>query len=472
MVAVALALALGSTAAHADAVVAPVACPVPAADGERVECFALTVPENRARPSKTIQIPVVRFRSRAAHPGVPMVFLTGGPGGSAIGTRLRGANNPFLDDRDFILFEQRGTRHTSPALLCPGYEAANQVIFRDNLVGAAAIALQRAAAAQCSKDLVANGVDLDAYDTAAIVADLLDLQRALSLPRVALSGISYGTRVALEAIRAAPSAFEAVVLDSVLPPDVRYDELATENALGALGRVLDQCAIEPACARAYPGLRARWTAALERANRAPIRVSVPASSGPIAMRFTGRHLMEAVYDALNDRTTIRDVPKLIDAIARGDLAPAARILGSNAGPSGMAGGQRLSVWCREEAAVTDLARAPRHPELAGWQTVAFAPDVCKAWPVTPSRADRSPVVSDVPVLILAGEYDPNTPPAWGRRLLATLSHAWFIEIPGESHVAGNTPCAVSVARAFLRDPRHLPDSSCVAQAAPTMFTAP
>jgi pimeloyl-ACP methyl ester carboxylesterase len=391
---------------------------------------------------------------------------------SAIGARLSGAHNPYLDDRDFIAFQQRGTRYTSPALFCPSYEAANQAIFRDNLGGTAAVARQRTAAAECGKQLVASGVDLDAYDTAAIVADLTDALRALGLPRVALFGVSYGTRVALEAIRAAPRSFEAVVLDSVLPPDVRYDELATESVLAVLDRVLDQCAVEPACARAYPALRNRWTAALDRANRAPVAVSVPVSTGAIAMRFTGRNLMEAVYDALNDRTAIRDVPKLIDAIARGDLAPAARILAANAGPSSMARGQRLSVWCRDEAGVTDLARAPRHPELAGWQTVAFDPAVCKAWPVTPARADRSPVVSDVPVLIIAGEYDPNTPPAWGKRARATLSQGWFIEMPGESHVAGNGPCAVSIARAFLREPRHLPDTGCIAQAAPMMFAVP
>src|SRR5262249_50300146 len=102
---------------------------------------------------------------------------------------------------------------------------------------AAATELRRAAAAACAQKLRAAGVDLDAYDTGAIVSDLLDLQRALGAPTVDLYALSYGTRVALEAMRAAPpGSIRAVVLDSVLPPDVRYDEMATDNTLAALHR--------------------------------------------------------------------------------------------------------------------------------------------------------------------------------------------------------------------------------------------
>jgi len=416
--------------AHADATIRRTACPLPAP--AQVECFTLTVPANRTKPSpSTIAIPIVRFRSRSPHPLEPIVFLAGGPGVNAI-NHLDRQNSPFLADHDYILFQQRGGKFSSPELACPEWTGD--------------AAKHRAEAAACGKRLVASGVDLDGFDTAEIVADLFDLQRALAIPTMDLFGVSYGTRVALEALRAQPSphAIHAVILDSVLPPDVRYDELATDNALAALDRVLDQCAVDPTCARAYPDLRARWTAALARSKRP-------------------RDLMEAVYDELNDRSHIAGIPKLVDEIARGELAHMAKIVADNAGPSSAMRGERLSVWCRDEAPITHPERASKHPELGGWQTVAFPPDVCRAWPVSPSSPSTNPVTSDVPVLIFAGEFDPNTPPAWGRRALATLPNGNFVELAGETHVAADGPCAISLVLAFLRDPRHLPDATCAAR---------
>lgn len=454
----------------------PAPCPVPVAEGEAIDCFTLVVPESRGREdSKTIALPVVRFRSRAARPAEPLVFVGGGPGSSAIGRRLSGATNPVLDERDYVLFAQRGTRFATPELACPDYDEANGVVIRRDLAPGAATALRRAMAADCARELRKRGVDLDAYDTAAIVADLLDLRRALGVPAVSLYSISYGTRVALEAMRREPSAIRSAVLDSVLPPDVRYDEMATDNTLRSLDRVLDQCAVDPACAKAYPDLRSRFRKALERATKAPVALSIePALGGAkVALRLTGRHLVEAVYSRLNSAEAIPTLPALLDAVARGDFGRAAATYLEGAGPSGFSYGQRLSVWCRDEAPVTDAravaAQSSQHPEFDGWGTAAFDPLVCRAWPVTPSRADRSAVISDVPTLIFAGEYDPTTPPEWGRRTLAGLKNGYFVELPGMSHVAGFGACGRSITLAFLRDPSRMPDTSCAARSAAPAF---
>lgn len=469
--ALAAAVPLEAAAAAPASSLTPSPCPVPAAAGEAIDCFTLVVPESRARggSGKTITLPVVRFRSRADKPAEPLVFLAGGPGVSAVGGRLSGAQNPFLDERDYILFQQRGTRFAEPTLDCPGYEDAAAHITREGLGGAEAVDRRREAAAACARQLRGRGIDLDAYDTGAIVADLLDLRRALGVPSLNLLGISYGTRVALEAMRASPSAFRSVVLDSVLPPDVRYDELATDNALRSLDLVLDQCAVDPACARAYPDLRRRWDDALARANR-PFAVGTqgPAKgNAPTTARLSGSELIEAAYSLLNVADAIPTLPRFLDSIARGELGRARAVLAANAGPSGYSRGQRLSVWCRDEAPANDAlavaAQTTHHPELGSWSTATFEPEVCRAWPVTPSAAVRTPVVSDVPTLILAGEYDPTTPPAWGRRTLATLKNGYFVELPGMSHVAGGRPCGRSLVLAFLRDPSRLPDTTCAAR---------
>jgi DNA-binding GntR family transcriptional regulator/pimeloyl-ACP methyl ester carboxylesterase len=450
------------------------ACPSPADDG--VECFTLMVPAHRTQPDGAlISIPVIRVRSRATTPADPVIFLTGGPGGNAIPSRLiRGPIEDFLADRDYIVFQQRGGQLGTPDLSCPEYAAAHRAIWSRNLAGAAAVALQRDAAAACARRLRAQGVDLDAYDTAAIVDDLFDLQRALGLTGFHLYGISYGTLVALEAVRRAPSPspIRSVVLDSVLPPDVRYDEHATDNVLRALHRVLDQCAIDPACAKAYPRLRARWTAALARAQRTPIpaMLTPPDGGAQVRVRLTARNLFEAATAMLESAADIPSMPRVIDDIVDGRLERVLEHGGAAARPPSFTFGQRLSIWCRDEAAVIDwaavTAQTTDHPELGDFATSAFAREVCAAWAATPSTAVHTAVTSDVPALVLAGEYDPVTPPEWGRRVVRTLARGFFVELPGMTHVAGWNGCGRTMILAFLRDPSRMPDSTCAARAAP------
>ena len=74
-----------------------------------------------------------------------------------------------------------------------------------------------------------------------------------------------------------------------------------------------------------------------------------------------------------------------------------------------------------------------------------------------SPIENKPVVSDLPVLILTGDNDPITPPAWAKRAAETLSHAQYLEFPGLGHgVLGNGMdngiCSKSVFEAFLENP--------------------
>ena len=90
--------------------------------GQTVECGYLTVPEARSWPDgSTIRLYVAIFRSQSANPAPdPVVYLAGGPGGTAIESVALTFNEryaPFLADRDFIVFDQRGTSPTCSAII-------------------------------------------------------------------------------------------------------------------------------------------------------------------------------------------------------------------------------------------------------------------------------------------------------------------------------------------------------------------
>lgn len=87
--------------------------------------------------------------------------------------------------------------------------------------------------------------------------------------------------------------------------------------------------------------------------------------------------------------------------------------------------------------------------------------LCSAWDVAPAPSiENEPVKNDVPVLVFAGEYDPDTPPAWGRRLLASMPRARVVELRGRSHGAAFTKCGEAITLAFLRDPGASLDIDC------------
>ena len=97
--------------------------------------------------------------------------------------------------------------------------------------------------------------------------------------------------------------------------------------------------------------------------------------------------------------------------------------------------------------------------------------MCAAWHVSTAAAGANDAVkSAVPVLILAGQFDPVTPPAWGARLLRTMPNARFVQIPGQSHGAMFNRCGGQLTLAFLRDPGAPLTLDCIAKMPGVVFS--
>lgn len=80
------------------------------------------------------------------------------------------------------------------------------------------------------------------------------------------------------------------------------------------------------------------------------------------------------------------------------------------------------------------------------------------------------MTSDIPSLVLAGDFDPITPPDWGTRAAQTLENSYFFQFPGIGHaVSVSHPCPEAMTVAFVRDPTREPDASCMAEMEPLAF---
>jgi len=441
-------------------------CPIEVEPGERIDCGVLLVPENRGKPdSRTIRLPVMVFRSRSANPAPdPLVFVTGGPGNSNVARRRSGKRNPYLEDRDYVLLEPRGARYAEPALECPETSRLREDVAAGRLRSAAADAALLKAAASCRQSLVVSGVDLDGYRSAELADDLEDLRLALGYPAWNLYGISYGTRLVLTVLRRHPGGVRSVVLDSVLPPEVSFDEVSAFNLRRSLNLVFDGCAVDRRCGAAFPNLRQQFADLVARADREPLPLGLhDDENGAVEVR--GAQVVDAVYAALHDVEGLPLIPRVVADAAAGRYEALAALVKSNQGPSSFAWGLRYSVWCAEEAPFEDPARVAAQvaPELGlgGIDEGTATSEVCRAWGVTPApAAENEPVTSAVPALVFAGEFDPDTPPQWGRQIMAGLPSSWYVEMRGKSHGAGFDECGTGIVTAFLRDPASPPPVGC------------
>lgn len=181
-----------------------------------VERGRMMVPEDRTDPrSRRIEIGFLRFRSTAARPGNPIVYLAGGPGASGLFT-ARGPRQPiFLALRqvaDVIVLDQRGVGLSNHIPRCT---AERRLDPAAGLNEAALTAYYAETLRSCVARWRAAGVAVNGYTTAQSADDIEDLRRALGARQVDLWGISYGTHLGMAMMRQHPRSVGRVAFSSV-----------------------------------------------------------------------------------------------------------------------------------------------------------------------------------------------------------------------------------------------------------------
>lgn len=277
------------------------ACPFADLAGESVTCGTLYVPENRLRAdSGLIELAFAILPANGSTPSPhPVVYLEGGPGGSALLGIDVWLTSALREDYDIILFDQRGTGYSTPSLACD-LEEANANLDDP--------------AAACYERLSGQGIDLGAYNSAQSAADIDDLLRVLNIPSAHIFGVSYGTRLALTMMRDYPQRIRSVILDAVYPPHVNAYESAVLWQHEAYERLFADCAADSACRSAYPNLRNTFYGAVDQLNRNPQTFS----DGFEDVEFDGSYLMSFLFEALYETDSLPYLPRLIADIAEGN----------------------------------------------------------------------------------------------------------------------------------------------------------
>ena len=400
------------------------------------EIATLMVPENRARAgSRLIPLRFVRLRSTAADPGHPVVYLAGGPGGSAVrnGQGVRFAFfNRLREVGDVILLEQRGAglSNTLPRCDVPPPEPGA------TLDRAYFVRSVRAELGRCIAFWRGEGVDVAGYNSAESAADLEDLRVALGADKLNLVGLSYGTHLGMAALKRGARVHRAAFaglegLDQTVKLPAHFDAF--------LERVAAAVRADPVAAAAYPDLTGMMRRVHARLDREPVPLTVKDAAGrEVGIRLGAFAVqMLAGFLFISDPERLADLPAFYARMDAGDFQMAGtmiyRALQAEFGRmDGMPQLMDLASGISAKLLGRSLAQAPG--SVLGDAGNFPMPQVRDVAPALVLGEDfRRPLATRVPTLLIMATMDGRTPIESQEELLPQFRRATRLTVINGGH---------------------------------------
>ena len=444
-------------------------------------CAPFIRPQNPADPSgRKIHLRLALIRGSAARAAPDLVvFLAGGPGQSAVDSwpLIAPALQPVLEHRDVVLLDQRGTGGSHP-LTCPKAEHAAQLARKARHAGppqrptVAQPAADHSAETQACLAEIEKSADPRFFTTTDDVDDLIALRHALGNPRFDLVGVSYGTRVAQQYAMRDPAGVRSIVLDSVLPNSSIVGESIASNLQDALEADFGLCRAEPACLKAFGNPSADLAELRKRIAHDPPVVTYrdPTTNAEHKGTLNEARLAGVVRLFAYSPLTAALLPLSLHQALEGHYAPLlaqSRLLASQLGHQ-IDSGLELAVLCTEDVPLLKPDPAAKGT-LLGARFIGELQRQCAGWPRGALPADfHQPLRTDIPTLILEGQFDPITPPRYGKAVLAHLGDARLLIARGQGHNVIGAGCMPRLVGKFIADlePKAL-DAQCLNTLRPT-----
>ena len=286
-------------------------------DEKRIRCGVVTSPENHDRPTgRKIEIAyvVVGAKNDKTH-AHPLIFFSGGPGGATISSGFARffLNSEITNQRDVILFDQRGIGRSSP-LPDIGLEVYKAMAADTDLKGEGR--LIGAALRKYQKLIASKGIGLANYNSIQNARDVAVLMKTLGYKKYNLIGVSYGTRLARLIQDMFPGLVDSVILDS---PNLMTDDFLIDRIKGysaAAEKVFRFCEKDRDCvARLFSNLRRVYNSTIMRLKRKPIVVSVEGEKFYVNAQDAVYFLRRQLYRADAKKT----FPEFVFALRDEDL---------------------------------------------------------------------------------------------------------------------------------------------------------
>lgn len=442
-------------------------------------CTTLPVPLRRGpgAPSGTLTLDIARRLAGSTPSSAAVLALAGGPGQPALplAQYFAKAMAPALSSRDLLVFDQRGTGESDP-LSCPVLEEG----------GGAGISTLGQLVQRCGEQI---GQARSAYSTAESVQDIEAIRQAAGYEKLVLYGTSYGTKVAEQYAETYPSHVEALVLDSVVPPE--GEEPFKVSTFKAIRSAFAEMCSHRACAGIASKPVPELAELASRLRKHPLRGSVYDGAGRRRPAALGEESLLEVLLAGDLNPALRAmVPAAVHAALHRDPAALLRLklLSEGLVPSLPRGRKRKSPdgvdsallidttcedtpypWSRESSPASRMAEAtaalnakPGSDFYPFDRATALKDSLlpgCVNWPYSGPSEAPSGALPDVPTLILSGAQDLRTPTSNAREVARMIPGAQLLVVPYTGHsVLGSdfSGCAEVAVEAFFEGASVLP----------------
>jgi pimeloyl-ACP methyl ester carboxylesterase len=414
-----------------------------------LECTQVDVPLDRsgAVPG-TVSLHVeVLPPSPTSIPRGAFFLIAGGPGqGSARAFQLRSPLSAdfmraMLPGYTLVAVDNRGTG-ASGAINCQELQSNFDAVV-DKL-------------ARLARDCAAIiGPSRQFYSTRDHAEDLEAVRRSLGFAKIALYGVSYGTKLALAYALVHPDHVERLLLDSVLPAEL--PDPFERNVVRAMPTTLAAFCAGGRCRGVtadYPGDVA---ALANRLQAQPIRGRVVTAAGRRqSVRMTGEDLLGLVIDTDLNAGLAAELPGAVRAARTGYARPLLHLLeldhaGSSESPVELSAGLYAATTCADggfpwapttpvgdRREILDAAIAALPPGSLGrfgrWVARTGTASFCELWPSPAGNAPLGPgPLPNVPVLAVSGGLDLRTPTANAIDVVRRFPQGQLLVTPGIGH---------------------------------------
>ena len=425
--------------------------------GQTAAAFAghFKATENRnSQDSRDIDIHYVRFPSTNQNPGPPIVYLAGGPGGSGIDTAKYYRFELFMALRevaDVIALDQRGTGQSNDLADCQ----SSQYIPQDYAIDEQQfIALNRQALAECFEFWDKNDVNYAAYNTVESVHDLDSLRTHLGVEKISLWGISYGSHLALAALKINPKMLHKVMiasaegLDQTIKYPARTDAYFDRLQSAFNGHSKQTFEIKSMLNRVHQKLHEN-PVLLQWKNE---------QQQTIKYHLQARDMQQFTAAMISDPSRAKQVLQLYFALEAGINAPVQNIIQKHANPERPISFSPMSTAMDLASGISpqrfaEINKQVKTSVLGGYLNFSFYfTDLALKMNLDLGESFRSIPISDVPTLLLSGTLDGRTYIESQIEATAGLSQLTTIKVVNAGHnLFKSSPLVIKNMLLFMQD---------------------
>jgi len=433
----------------------------------------MTVPEFHKKPgSQAIELAVAIFKCRAEEAKYdPLILNSGGPGMSNLEDFVPTFDGPlgnlFLFDRDIVIIELRGLKHSKPNLHTPELDALQVELLGKHLSSDELISAYKEVITSIHKKFTDQGINLSAYNYWETASDIAFVMEKLGYEKFAAFGNSAGTIVAEYLLMEHADRLTALSLNAVVnvPPGFNKMCVTSVDKLESIFAEIEQ---NETYARAYPDLKKRFLSTLEALNESPdtITVLLPGAEEPSSVVLNGNRITGWVFTQMYWNTQL---PLTMHLIANRDYSQIIQNPGGFLPLQNFSNGSFWSMLLNGWPDPTEeelLTGTEWEIFVEGMSTLVFSqPFVMKmrdAWQVDYQPKHIKPMATHVPTLMLNGGEDHVCLPGHALELSDSFENSYCYIFEGIAHSpidAGE--CAILMMKQFLDNPQAAPDASCV-----------